>query len=220
MGAREEILARIRRSLTDVNAKTPVEQDAPVVWKYQQPVALDGELIEVFAQRVADYKATVVRCSVSEIGKELKTAIETIGIKTMVLPEGLDGEWVKAIEQAGVKTEVDKSGHRLSANELNEIDAVVTASAVGSAETGTIVLDHTANQGRRALSLVPDVHICVIREDQVVSSVPEAVARLKPSVLARQPLTWISGPSATSDIELSRVEGVHGPRTLYVIVAK
>jgi len=113
-----------------------------------------------------------------------------------------------------------EAGELLSPQELNRIDAVVTAAAVGVAETGTIVLDHSPDQGRRALSLVPDRHICVLRADQVVSGVPEAVALLRPAVEAGQPLTWISGGSATSDIELTRVEGVHGPRQLYVILVQ
>lgn len=219
MSAKQDILARIRRSLADVPKDLPIEQDSPVAWKYAQPVPLDGDLIEVFVQRVIDYKATVVRCGADQITDELKKAVETIGVDSVVIPEGLEGTWKDALEGAGMTVRIDKPGAQLSRRELNDIGAVVTASAVGSAETGTIMLDHSSDQGRRALSLVPDVHICVVRTDQVVSSVPEAVARLKPSVVKGQPFTWISGPSATSDIELSRVEGVHGPRTLYVIVA-
>jgi L-lactate dehydrogenase complex protein LldG len=103
---------------------------------------------------------------------------------------------------------------RLTAYQLDEIDAVVTAAALGVAATGTIVLDHRPDQGRRAISLVPDLHVCVVRTDQLVAGVPDAVSRLDPV----RPQTWISGPSATSDIELSRVEGVHGPRTLHVVL--
>ncbi|HEY5247210.1 MAG TPA: LUD domain-containing protein, partial [Dermatophilaceae bacterium] len=106
----------------------------------------------------------------------------------------------------------------LRSDQLDRISAVLTSAAVGIAETGTIVLDHTEGQGRRALTLVPDLHVCVITADQVVGDVPEAVARLSASVKGGRPLTWISGGSATVDIELQRVEGVHGPRTLRVVL--
>ncbi len=106
----------------------------------------------------------------------------------------------------------------LSHGELNLISAVVTTAAVGMADWGTIALDHGPGQGRRALSLLPDCHVCVVRADQVVSDVPEGIARLAPALRARRPVTWLSGGSATSDIELSRVEGVHGPRHLWVIL--
>lgn len=218
--AKDEIFARIRHSLRDVPTDVPIEKDAPVAWKHAQPVDVGGDIVEVFAERVADYKATVVRCKADQIEEEIKKALAAIGVKNpMVCPPGLEKSWMEAINAAGIATEVDNPDKPFTPRELNDMGGVITAACVGSAETGTIMLDHSADQGRRALTLVPDVHICIVRTDQVVSSVPEAVARLKPSAVKGQPITWISGPSATSDIELSRVEGVHGPRTLYVIIA-
>jgi len=219
VSAREVILARIRSSLTDVPVGVAPERDVPVAWKYAQAVDV-GDVLGSFAQRVADYKATVVRCAASEVPDEIAKALTTLGVRSVVVPTGLEESWKDAVTKAGAHVVVDSEEHRLSHKELNDTGAVLTAAAVGAAQTGTIVLDHSADQGRRALSLVPDVHVCIVRADQVVSGVPEAVARLKASVQAGQPLTWISGPSATSDIELSRVEGVHGPRTLYVIIAE
>ena len=125
------------------------------------------------------------------------------GARTVVVPEGLGLDLPGAVVDDG-----------LSSAELDAIDAVVTTAAIGIAETGTVVLDHGRGQGRRVITLLPDLHVCVIREDQVVPDVPDAFARLDP----QRPQTWISGPSATSDIELSRVEGVHGPRRLHVIL--
>ena len=107
----------------------------------------------------------------------------------------------------------------LSVQQLDGLDGALTGCAVAIAEVGAFVLDAGAAQGRRALVLVPDLHICVVREDQVVGLVPEAVGVLEEAVRAGRPLTFVAGPSATSDIELDRVEGVHGPRVLHVVVA-
>ena len=211
MNARDEILARTRAALADI---TPSDADVQVPWTYGQPVDV-GDVIETFVERVEDYQATVVRCAASELPAAVAAGLAATGADSVVVPTGLDPAWLT--EAAGVRFVTENAGP-LSNDELNRTDGVVTASAVGIAETGTIVLDHGPDQGRRALTLVPDRHVCVVRAEQVVSGVPEAVARLRPSIAARRPLTWISGPSATSDIELSRVEGVHGPRQLYVIV--
>ena len=136
------------------------------------------------------------------------------GPAPFVVPDGLDPSWTAQLGD-GIRTVADE---QFASADLDGIDAVVTACAVGIATTGTIVLDHGGDQGRRALSLVPDMHVCVVRVDQVVHDVPEAVARLHPGDGMPRPLTWISGPSATSDIEVDRVEGVHGPRRLHVIL--
>lgn len=190
--ARTEILARVRAALADVSPAVQVPA-AP-------RVAVVDDLVGLFCERVEDYRATVSRCSAADLPALVGSAVEGLGV---VVPDGLG---------LAVPGSVVDDG--LSAAELDAIGAVVTAARVGIAETGTIVLDHAADQGRRAISLVPDVHVCIVREDQVVADVPDAITLLDPG----RPLTWISGPSATSDIELTRVEGVHGPRTLHVIV--
>ncbi|MDQ7991861.1 MAG: lactate utilization protein C, partial [Propionicimonas sp.] len=164
------------------------------------------------------YKAVVRRVPADGVPAAITGLLREHGVGSLVLPGGVDASWRQAVSEAGVAVREDDPP--LSHQELNRTDAVLTASTVSIAETGTIVLDHSPDQGRRALSLVPDVHLCVVRADQVVSDVPEAVARLAESVQQGRPLTWISGGSATSDIELNRVEGVHGPRTLLVILAE
>ena len=193
--AREEILGRVRAALAGVE---PVEYaDLPAAPRVR-PVA---DLVGLFAERVEDYRAVVVRCSPADLEATVAAALPPGA--TVVVPAGLG---------LGVPGALVDQG--LSAAELDTVDAVVTEAAVGIAETGTIVLDHGPGQGRRALTLVPDLHVCIVRAEQVVPDVPDALALLDPA----RPLTWISGPSATSDIELSRVEGVHGPRRLHVVI--
>jgi L-lactate dehydrogenase complex protein LldG len=200
VSARDEILGRVRRALAGVEPGLDIPS-APRL----SPVA---DLVTRFAERVADYRAVVERCAPDEVATRVGAALAAIpGSARVVVPEGLSVPVPGGVVDAG-----------FSAAELDGFDAVVTEARVGIAETGTIVLDHGPGQGRRAISLVPDVHVCIVRADQVVTDVPDAIALLDPGVKEGRPLTWISGPSATSDIELDRVEGVHGPRTLHVVV--
>ena len=212
MSARDEILARVRGAVADVTTPPGSGPRTPVVDVPSPGVA---ETLELFAENVADYRATVLRAAPADVGAIITDTLRTHDCRSVVVPTGLDREWLREVESA---LEVRPETEVATAADLSSVDAVVTASAVGIATTGTIVLDHRADQGRRALTLVPDTHICVIRADQVVHDVPEAVGRLRPDAEGPRPLTWISGPSATSDIELERVEGVHGPRTLVVVV--
>ena len=195
MSAREEILASVRRALG------PSPRDEVPVPRGYRSVPAPEHLVELFAERVADYRAVVTRCSEESVSSAIAAALA--GASSVVAPAGFDYPVAGAVEDTGQ-----------SALDLDRVDAVVTGASVGIALTGTIVLSHGPGQGRRALTLVPDLHVCVVRESQVVYGVPEAMALLDPA----RPQTWISGPSATSDIELSRVEGVHGPRNLHVIV--
>ncbi len=211
MSAREAVLGRIRRALVDVADAPPAQVD----WEYAKPRPMD-DVLEMFVERVVDYRAVMERCPADQVGESIVKALQANGVSSVVLPSGLDAAWRGAIEDAGIQIRDDDP--QLSASQLNEIDGVVTAAACGFAETGTIVLDHRPDQGRRALTLVPDVHVCVVRADQVVTDVPEGMARLAEAIRDGQPLTWISGPSATSDIELERVEGVHGPRILHALL--
>ncbi|MCL1847739.1 MAG: LUD domain-containing protein [Coriobacteriia bacterium] len=173
--------------------------------------------VELFIDLLVDYKATV-ECAddSSQIAVLVARFLKQAQAETCVVPPGLDPAWFAAAQTAGIQVRVDNPP--LSKEELDQTSAVITAACLGMAETGTIVLDHRADQGRRIISLLPDTHICVIRSDQIAAGVSEAMVHLAPLLQEGQPLTWISGPSATSDIELSRVEGVHGPRNLYVIL--
>jgi L-lactate dehydrogenase complex protein LldG len=212
---KSEIFAKIKSALVDVRESDP-EKDVPIPWEYGQPTKID-KVVDLFIDRVVDYKATVVRAKkADDIGDLVAEGLKKHKATSVVVPSGVPKAWFAKAEKDGV--EIRRDDPPLSHEALNETSAVLTAARVGWAETGTIALDHRDDQGRRALSLVPDMHVCVIKTDQIVTDVPEAMVRLEPSLRDKQPITWISGPSATSDIELSRVEGVHGPRTLYVIV--
>lgn len=212
--AREEILWRIRRATRDVEDERP--EDVPVERGYRgEDVAPREEIVARFAERAAEYEATIHRVAETDLPSAIAQALERRGVRRLVIPPGLPQEWVPE----NVETLRDAARPRLTKEELDESDGVLTGCALGIAQTGTIVLDTGEGQGRRALTLLPDYHLCVVREDQLVGLVPEAFARLEETVKAEgRAITFISGPSATSDIELNRVEGVHGPRTLEVLI--
>ncbi|MEU5181983.1 LUD domain-containing protein [Streptomyces longwoodensis] len=206
-GSRERILGRVRRALADAP-----HDDGPVERGYlrRHGERTVEETVALLAENLADYRALVHRCTPDELPSLIGRLLAERGSASVLVPPGLDASWLAGTDVARV---ADRAGS--TAHELDRVDSVVTGCAVAVAETGTLVLDGSPDQGRRRITLVPDHHVCVVRvPDQVVSSVPEALERLDPV----RPLTWISGPSATSDIELDRVEGVHGPRTLEVVL--
>lgn len=207
MSARDDVLAAVRAALGP-NREDSAGRGTAGASGTASPVVDDrhvppdrAAMLDLFAERVADYRATVTRCTAADLAATVARALAGAG--TVVVPPGLDLDVPGAVVDDG-----------LPSAELDRIDAVVTASALGIAETGTVVLDHGPGQGRRAVTLLPDLHVCVVGEGSVVRDVPDAVPLLDPL----RPQTWISGPSATSDIELDRVEGVHGPRRLHVVL--
>ncbi|MEU6261391.1 lactate utilization protein C [Streptomyces sp. NPDC047043] len=211
MSSRERILGRVRRALADVPTDdTPYEQAVSRDYLREHGERSVAQTVDLLAENLADYRAIVHRCAADELAAVVGRLLAERGSKTVVVPPGLDPGWLSATDAEQSPDLAESTPH-----ELDRIDSVVTACAVAIAETGTIVLAGSPDQGRRRITLVPDHHICVVRvPEQVVSSVPQALERLDPA----RPLTWISGPSATSDIELDRVEGVHGPRTLEVVL--
>lgn len=216
MTAREEILARLRAATADVAEPDPA-LDVPVDWTYGRPLNTP-DVLDDLVEKVLDYRAGVTRCAASGVTDAIVDALRESGARSVVLPDGLPAAWADAVAAAGLAVVRDEPP--LSRADLNTTDAVLTTVAVAMADSGTIALDHGEGQGRRALTLLPDRHVCVVRADQVVSDVPEGIGRLAPALRARRPVTWLSGGSATSDIELSRVEGVHGPRQLHVILVE
>ena len=210
--AREQILARIRSALRDVPSD---EQPSGVAVprEYRRRVSVESpDLVARFEERLRDYGAACERTRSADLAGAVADVCAELGVRSLVIPPDTPAGW----RPDGVAMRED---HGLSTAELDEVDGVLSGCAAAIAETGTLVLDGRGASGRRAITLVPDHHICVVRVDQVVAIVPEGVARIAPSVLEhRSPITFVSGPSATSDIELNRVEGVHGPRHLHVLI--
>jgi L-lactate dehydrogenase complex protein LldG len=205
--ARAEVLQRIRGALGPGVAVPEVPRE----YRGAGDTAVD-DVVSLFCERCADYRATVRRVSAAELPGAVAAACAERGARRLVTtsspptPTGLEG------------LELVADDPPLSARELDCLDGVLTGCALAIAETGTIVLDGGARSGRRAITLVPDYHVCVVEAERIVAGVPDAVAALGEAAADGRPVTFVSGPSATSDIELDRVEGVHGPRTLDVFV--
>jgi L-lactate dehydrogenase complex protein LldG len=209
MNAREEVLGRVRTAVAGGVAPAPVARDYRTAGQPRDLAA--DELLELLVDRLVDYRALVRRSTTSLVAASVVAALTERGARRIAVPQGILPAGLDRLEP-GIELVGDDPP--LTAAQLDGLDGVLTGCAVAIAETGTIVLDGGTGQGRRILSLVPDYHLVVVTAAQVVAGVPEALARLDPA----RPQTWISGPSATSDIELDRVEGVHGPRTLEVIL--
>ncbi|MGW6576010.1 LutC/YkgG family protein [Streptomyces sp. NPDC054945] len=205
MSSKDRILGRIRRALPD-GPSPEIPRDYLSVHGVRTP----AQRVDLLAAHLAEYRAVVHRTDGAELPALLTRLLAERGARSVLVPPGLPPHWLAAEGPTPVPDRAASTPY-----ELDRVDSVVTGCALAVAETGTIVLDGGPDQGRRRITLIPDHHICVIRvPDQVVDSVPQTLPLLDPT----RPLTWISGPSATSDIELDRVEGVHGPRRLDVIL--
>lgn len=213
MSARDAILGRIQKS----NGHATTREQAHAGWNdlarlYDVAARRDSEpMLELLEDRLRDYDATVVRCGTNEVAGNIAVLLTTRAKQRMLVPPGLPAEWLPSgfefVEDAG-----------FTAAELDPFEGVLTGASVAIAETGTVVLQNVPGQGRRALSLVPDYHLCVVKVEDVVDSVPEAMARLQAT--ASLATTFVSGPSATADIEMTRIKGVHGPRFLDVLLVQ
>jgi L-lactate dehydrogenase complex protein LldG len=211
MSSREEILRRVRAATGGVSTAEAAQAGwGAVPRRYKREGVLERELVlELLEDRLRDYDATVVRTEREDVARSVAGRLSERGKKRMVVPAGLMGEWLPQ----GFEFVVDEG---LSSMELNGFDGVVTGATVAIAETGTVVVQNIAGQGRRAVTLVPDYHLCLVRVADVVETVPEAMDRLRAT--AGLATTFVSGPSATADIEMTRIKGVHGPRYLDVIL--
>ncbi len=211
MTARDEILARVRGALPERNPDQRLVEYEAIGREYHVGSGRSREeTVELFRDRLKDYNAIVHRCAAGAVA-ECITAVLTARKKSGLLtPDGIDATWLPATHS------FPRDGG-LTYADMDSSEGVLTGCAIAIAMTGTIVVRHSPQLGRRALTLVPDYHLCVVEESQIVETVPEGIRRM--SSLLPAPLTTISGPSATSDIEMIRVKGVHGPRTLEVILA-
>lgn len=219
-GAKKEILSRIDRALG-----TGSREPAPIPRKYRTAGGRDRQgTLDLFVDRVSDYRASVVRVSEADLPGEVARALVQLPSRRLAVPGDLPDSWLAEVAPGELEILRDGAGYQgstLSTGQLASCYGVVTGSALAIAETGTIILDGGPGQGRRALSLLPDYHLCVVFSAQVLETVPEAIRIMESGIKAgRRPFTLISGPSATSDIELVRVEGVHGPRNLRVILVE
>ena len=214
MNAREEVLARI--AAAHRIAPPPELGYEDIGREYRTTSDSEtAQLTELLIDRLVDYRALVRQCSADDLAAEIADALADRGAHTVVVPSGLDSLWTAGFS-GSVLTDGLLAHYQRTVSELDSLGGVITGCAVAIAQTGTLILDGSPGQGRRVLTLIPDYHLCVVFADQIVADVPQALARLEPT----RPLTMISGPSATSDIELNRVEGVHGPRTLEVIIVR
>ncbi|MFA1550163.1 lactate utilization protein C [Actinomadura chokoriensis] len=212
MTAREETLRRVREALGGSRGTHP---PVPRGYARRLPEAeaqTRADVLALFTERVADNRAAVRHVGADELGTAVAAALWGREAKQIVVPADLPFGWLAELD--GVRVLADPPA--LDADALAAVDGVVTGCAVAVARTGTVVLDGGRAQGRRALTLVPGFHLCVVHADQIVGTVPEAVTRLDPA----RPLTWISGPSATHGIEAARVEGVHGPLHLEILIVE
>jgi L-lactate dehydrogenase complex protein LldG len=205
--AREEVLGRIRTALGGAPAPPSTETPAYTRNGALEPAAREA----LFCERAAEYRATVARCRPSEVSARVEEICAERRIARLLVSALEDWD----VHPTGIELVPDTN---LAVSELDSGFGVLTTCAVAIAETGTVVLDGGPGQGRRALTLVPDAHLCVVPAERIVELVPEAIARLAPSAREGRALTFVSGPSATSDIEFARVEGVHGPRNLALLV--
>jgi L-lactate dehydrogenase complex protein LldG len=210
--ARAEVLRRIREAKGGASSAEAalIGWDA-IARQYKQAASRTREaVLDLLEDRLRDYDARVMRVGEAEVGAAVAKMMHDRGVRRIVVPGGLRAEWLSG----RFEFVVDEG---LSAAELDGMDGVMTGATVAIAETGTVVLQNTAGQGRRVVTLVPDYHLCVVRVQDVVETVPEAIARLEGT--ADLATTFVSGPSATADIEMTRIKGVHGPRFLDVILA-
>jgi L-lactate dehydrogenase complex protein LldG len=216
--AKQVMLERIRNAIRDVPV-TERSEDVLVNRTYRSSTG-HSNLLELTAERIAEYRARVEIVTTDQLASSIQASLERQGIKRLIVPHDLPEDWkpngFELLEESTCLLEHSDLEH----SDLERADGVLTGCTLAIAETGTLVLDHARGQGRRALTLIPDFHLCVLLESQIVDNLPAAMKVLEPSILAGRPLTFISGPSATSDIELSRVEGVHGPRTLEVLIVR